>query len=159
MDDVSMDPVPTGGGVQTQQAIPGNPYGCYTDVDLPHRSTNDPGPGYINAYGHIYGCSGIPASAPRRIEMWLYRSSYSGWREVRHLLYKCPEGYNSPDCYLGGNMRAVISWKCPSDLTGFYNYKVEAIAWFTVGGTTYTSVRYGKQTGNWNDPGNVKCFL
>jgi hypothetical protein len=86
--------------------------------------------------------------------MWLYRSSYSGWREVKHNLFKCPEGYGGPNCYLGGNMRAVISWNC--NVTGYYNYRVEAHIWIDYQGTRY-GTWVARQTGQSSDPGTVYC--
>lgn len=137
----------------TQQWSP-NPWGCWARVDNPHHASSQPG--YIHAYGWIYDCLySVPQSAKRRIELSLYRSSWSGWRWVRTTLFKCPEATNGALCYGSGNMRGILSWNC--DVTGYYNYLVVGYIYIDYQGTRYEA-NVQRQTGPVNQDGTVYCF-
>ena len=100
-------------------------------MDNPHEGETTGHDNHIHAYGWIDKCRPVPSAA---IELWLYRLEIP-LALIKHNLYKCPEGYGQPNCYLNGNMRAVIDYRC--NVPGDYAYKVVGHMWIDYGGTRY----------------------
>ena len=100
-----------------------------------------------------------------RIYQELYRSSWSGWRFVASNDSWCDgrhsPGQPTPQCHPGWTsqrMQAYVWWNCGA--AGFYgdsyNYLNKAWGYIYTSSTTYSGFQQ-KQTGNWNDPGTVRC--
>jgi len=142
------------------EQITPNPWGCAIKALNGHWTSP-----YIKAEGQI-NCGSSPFGVTLRVYQELYRSSWSGWRFVASNNSYCDSGnHNSgqpyPQCHPGWalqRMQAYVWWNCGA--AGFsgnkYNYLNKAWAYIYQGSTTYSGY-HAKQTGNWNDPGTVKC--
>ena len=138
----------------TYQEIPGNPYGCDGISHYPHESTVDPGRGWIQAKADITCDIAPPLGSEWRMIQILYRSSYLGWVQIAVKYSECPIGTGNPDCS-PTDMRAYIKWQCFKGVT-YYNYRQVTRHRLIVGDDSYTA-RTAVQTGDWDEPGTVKC--
>ncbi len=75
-----------------------NPWGCKLNVDSPHESRDDPGPGYIQAKANIQ-CNVAPP--PHTASIWQELSKWEGskFTILRTKTSYCPSGVGEPKCY------------------------------------------------------------
>jgi hypothetical protein len=116
----------TGSGRSATKDYIDNPWGCEAVSHWPHESKRIPGPGYIQAKSETNCDVAPPAGSRWTVKQTLYRSSWSGWRQVETKYSICPtanQGPYSTTCNPTW-MRAYINWRCQKGT--FYNYRVEA---------------------------------
>ena len=147
---VSSDQTAYASGSAIQSGGKPNPWGCRLEVDSPHESRDDPGPGYVQGKARIE-CNIAPPTHTASIWQELSKWEGSEFTIEQTKTSYCPSEVGGPKCYPTLQrrvlMRAYIN--APCEVGTRKRYVHLALAELTVDGVTYSRLR-----GRAN---NVKC--